>query len=308
MKTKKIISVVVAILVVVAGALLLVFLPKNEKSDQTEHPKTVPTNLFVDLLDTINIMVGTKVKIDKDAIVVTPKDRAGQLKHEVIVKSGGSMGGVTFDGQVITATKTGKYAIKFSIPKTELSMVTKTINVLVYDDSTQTHTKQVKNEMTCEDSESVFDIFTNLESKDFFIQSDNKVKIVNNILTAEQAGESSLIVTFMEGNLSYVYNFKLSIKAIPEYYIVLNGVVNNSIEVDFSSTKNKFLTYEVYDKNNALVEQLVSIQSDNEAVATGICDRTGIIKISILSRGKVTLTISPLADESIKAYLTVVVT
>ncbi len=306
MKRKRILSVIVTIIAIIGFAVLLIFLPRDEKPSDGENLKPITTSLYVDLPDTINILVGTQAKIDDDAVVVTPKEKFPELKHEIIVKSTGSVGGITFDGSIITAKSLGKYAIKFSVPKSELSVATKTVNINVYDEKSEAHTRQLINEVLCNENIAIDEIFSNLSGKTYTIQTDIKTSVSENVLNAFQVGESDITITFNENNVSFIYNFKLLVKSIPEYYIVLNDVENNYTEVNLSDG-NKFVAYEIFDKHNDKVFQLVTIQSNNELVATAICDRFGLIKITALSQGEATLTIISVEDETVKIDLNIFV-
>lgn len=294
-------------------ALLLIFMPKNKSTTQ-EQDKDSQVSLNVYLPNTITLFIGTKAKIDNDAIVVMPGNKRNEITTEIIVKDMGVENGITFNDLILTANVVGEYQIKFSLKKDDSTTLAKIININVKDDAESQLIKQLKTTTNIGNTLNLTDAFFGFQNKIYTVEADDKISINDNVISPLKAGISNLTFTIKDSttttglNVAYIYDFNLTIKPQPQYVINLLNVENNCIEIDISENNKCVFAYEVVDKSGNLTSQNVDCQSSDETLATIECPTDGILRVVAREVGEVLITIVSVVDENTKIEIKVIVT
>ena len=306
-------------MVIVGIAITLVFVNKSkEKLDHdsnngninstSQTNETYATSFAMNLPNTIKILVGTKVFLLDGYINVTPSSMLKKLTYEISPKSNGSLNGIKFENNIITANSIGGYIIKFKIPKSASVYFTKTINIVVYEETTSSHIYQTSNTMVIGESKNISELFSVLDGSNFSATTDGNITYSNDIITAQNVGDSKIQFNFAENYIKYVYDFEIKIKDEPMFKIVLLNVTNNTINIDMSDNDVAFINFQVKNREEENVTQAVKVSSSNKEI---VVDETKtddvLIKIRAKSTGEATITISLDSDQTIRVDIKVIV-
>lgn len=314
---------IVSVASIVLVAIFLVLHNKDKSKPETpsiENPEistpinpsepekeTYATAFSISLPDTIQILLGTKVTLKAGYMNVTPAIMLEKLTFEVIPKTGGVVNGIKFEDNSIEAISTGRYELKFKMPKSKLTFFSKTVDVLVYDEITSCPVYQVEDTMVVEESAYLATMFEIMDGKEFIISTDSKITYVDETLTAQTTGESVISFSITETNVEYTYQFSITIKDKPMYQIVLNNVQNNQLTFDISINDVSNINFSVVNRDEENVSQAISVTSSDETIVVIERVYDPLIKIRALSVGEARITISLASDPTIKVEINVIV-
>lgn len=311
MKKKALYWLYASVVVVVLALCLVVpkLIKSNKENDFNKGTETeeYATSFSLNLPDIIYIYVGTKVNLKTGYVNVTPSHMLEKLNIEVKTKENLHTSGITLKNNQITANEVGKYSIIFKIPKSASSNFAKTISVNVYEEKENSHVYKAINSIEVTKSLEIEKAFTIKENLTYSTITDDKVKIENGLICAEKLGESNITFVFIEQFIEYVYDFKLTVKELPRYEIVLKNVTENRIEINIYEDDVFQLQYQVVDGGSGDISQDVNVEVENEQVATTESGIDQFIKIIAHSKGETIITISYVLDSSITVEVMVVV-
>ncbi len=312
---------IIAISCIVATAIVIVFLNKNESetsssnnpgitnppTDTSGSTETYATAFSISLPETIQILVGTSVNLKPGYISVSPTSMIEKLTYEITPKSSGVVNGIKLENNTIVAILSGGYEIKFKMPKSKSTYFSKTINVLVYEEITSCPVYQIKDTMTVEENVALSSMFEIMDGKAFNISTDNKIVYSLNTFTAQTIGESIIKFSITENNVEYVYEFDITIKDKPMYRIILNNAPNNIFTFDILNKDVDNINYSVVNRDEQNVYQEISVSSSDENVVKIERINEPLIKVRAVGVGEATITISLKIDPTIKVEIKIVV-
>lgn len=318
-KKWKIIFSCVAVVVLIAIAVFLVLFEKHkDKEDNklnddnlsptppTQQTEVYATSFSLNLPDTIEILINTKVKLISGYINITPANAIDKLTYKITRKSGSGIGGITFNNNIITANSIGSYSIKFKVPKSASTNFSKTIDIIVYEEKTSSHISQTNNSIIIGENKNINDIFSIVDG-DYKVESDNKTTISNDNISGITTGESKITFTFTKNYIQYIYDFTLTIKEQPIYEIVILNGTNNIIEIDFEDIPYAKIHYEIRNGNEKhLIQDVIAVSENNDVVK--VLNYPGpFVNLEAVGLGEATITITYLHDSSIKVQVTIIV-
>ena len=133
------------------------------------------------------------------------------------------------------------------------------------------------------------------------------MNFANYKLSPVLVGESTVLISFVEGFLKYNYMFEFDIKEVPLYTIDLNNVVNNTVNLDLIENDILKINYAVKNRDEERVNQKVYAISDNEnVVKAGRIDDL-FIELIAVSNGEANITIILAEDNKIRVEFKAVV-
>jgi len=276
----------------------------SNKETQTEE---YATSFSLNLPDTINIFVGTKINLKSGYVNVTPSNMLKKLNVEVKAKENSNTSGIIFENNQITANEVGKYSLVFKMPKSETYNFSKTISVNVYNEKENSHVFKKINSIEITKNVDIEEAFTIKENSTYSTITDDKVKIENGSICAEKLGESNITFVFVEQFVEYVYNFELTVKELPRYEIVLKNVTENRIEINIDEDDVFQLQYQVVEGGSGDISQDVIVEVENKSIVTTEFGIDQFIKITALKKGETIITISYVLDSSIVVEVLLVV-
>ena len=306
----------VAIVIFVSIAVVLVLFEKhkensnNDKDDNNIVPpqttEIYATSFSLNLPDTIEILIDSKVKLLSGYVNITPAMAIDKLTHEITRKSGSGIDGITFNDNVITANSLGTYSMKFKVPKSESTNFSKTINIVVYEDKNSSHIYQTSNSINIGDNKNVNEIFTILDNN-YQVETDNKAIISNGVINGMALGETKIKFTFTKNYVKFIYDFILTIKEQPVYNILILNGTDNIIEIDLDKNPYAKIHYEIRNGNEKHIYQDVVAVSDNENIVRVVNYPEPFINIEAVGLGETTITITFSRDTSINIQVTIIV-
>lgn len=300
-----------ACIVVVVLALCLVIpkLIKNNEEDLNKGTQTkeYATSFSLNLPDTINIFIGTKINLKAGYVNVTPANMVEKLNVEVKAKENSSLSGMLFENNQITANDVGKYSLVFKMPKSASTNFSKTISVNVLEEKENSHVYKEINSIEVTKSLEINKVFTIKENVVFSIMTDNKVSIEEGIIKANSVGQSEIQFVFTEQFVQYIYDFELTIKELPRYQIILKNLSENKIEININEDDVFQLQYQIIDAGSEDISQDVIVEVENKSIVTSEFGIDQFIKIIAHSKGETIITISYVLDVNINLEIIVLV-
>jgi len=328
-KRKSWIYSVFVVLLILAIVLCLIFWPKNnsdinevqdeigeeengedngEDEDETKTPlETYATSLTVNLPDTINMLVGTRVNLLSGYLEVQPSEMLNNVKTEITPRYQSSAFGLQLNNKTLLANEVGSYNLKFSVEKSATLNFTHTTMINIYQDVSNSHIIQINNSLTKGIDYELSDVFYMKENLNLDLVTDNKITYKNNRLKPILLGDSSISVKIIEDFIEYNYQFHFKIKDQPQYSIELKNVNNNDIEFDLSNTSVFFINYEIKNRNEEYVKQDVITNIENENILKIESCEPPLIKLNAKSVGETTLKITCAEDLSIFVIINIVI-
>lgn len=195
----------------------------------------------------------------------------------------------------------------FSVPKTESTKFSKTILITIFDENSDAHIIQKQTELIKGVVYSIEEVFVVRENVAYSVIANNKVGFSNQQLKATAVGATDVTFSFKEGYIEYLYMFNFQIKEEPIYAIILNNVVNNEIYIDLDLKPVFYINYEVQNREEGFVDQIINVTSDNESVIFVEDISSPFIKICALNPGTATLKLTYTRDNSVELSILVVV-
>ena len=310
MKKKALYWLYASIVVIVLALCLVV--PKLIQSNQDNfnngnENEEYATSFSLNLPDTINIFVGTKINLKSGYVNVTPSNMIEKLSVEIKAKENSSLSGITLVNNQITANEVGKYSLVFQMPKSASTNYSKTISVNVYEEKENSHVYKAINSIEVSKSLEINKVFTIKENASFKIITDNKVSVEEGIIKAKSVGQSKIQFVFTENFIEYIYNFELTVKELPRYQIVLKNVEDNIIEIDIEEDDVFQLQYQIIDAGSEDISQDVIVEVENKSIVTTEFGIDQFIKIIATSKGETTIKIIYNLDETVNVEILVIV-
>lgn len=298
------------VVVVLALCLVVPKLIKNNKEDDFKkgtETEEYATSFSLNLPDTINIFIGTKINLKAGYVNVTPADMVEKLNVEVKAKENSSLSGMLFENNQITANDVGKYSLVFKMPKSASTNFSKTISVNVLEEKENSHVYKEINSIEVTKSLEINKVFTIKENVVFSIMTDNKVSIEEGIIKANSVGQSEIQFVFTEQFVQYIYDFELTIKELPRYQIILKNLSENKIEININEDDVFQLQYQIIDAGSEDILQDVIVEVENKSIVTSEFGIDQFIKIIAHSKGETIITISYVLDVNINLEIIVLV-
>ena len=314
--------------VIIAGLSLFLIFYNKKDNESVETPETeesvsgggeddgaadneddiiYATSLSLNCARTINIKPNSSVEIVGNYLTILPAN--ANLTISVKAESG-NQEDLIFSNNVIIAKGVGKYRIKFASLKSKTQEINDTIVVNVKEDvpdliSQKLYTFTVGDIKNLTEAFNVNDSVTNL-----LFETDNKIKVENNTFSALQIGESIINIYYNVGMFKFKYVASVLVKDIPEYKIIITqvdsgAIINgNTITYNCSVGKSLHIVYEVLNREEQHVDQLINTSLDNHLIAS--CEiAPPMITVKCLSKGSVNLTIICANDSESKLILTI---
>lgn len=298
------------VVVVLALCLVVPKLIKNNKEDDFKkgtETEEYATSFSLNLPDTINIFIGTKINLKAGYVNVTPANMVEKLNVEVKAKENSSLSGMLFENNQITANDVGKYSLVFKMPKSASTNFSKTISVNVLEEKENSHVYKEINSIEVTKSLEINKVFTIKENVVFSIMTDNKVSIEEGIIKANSVGQSEIQFVFTEQFVQYIYDFELTIKELPRYQIILKNLSENKIEININEDDVFQLQYQIIDAGSEDILQDVIVEVENKSIVTSEFGIDQFIKIIAHSKGETIITISYVLDVNINLEIIVLV-
>ncbi len=315
MKNKsKWIFTVASVVIVIAVAIILVLREKYHNktntvlSDAPSNTDTYATSFSLNLPDTIEMNIGSKLKLKDGYVNVTPSGVLNKLEFDIVPKGNSSRNGISFENNMISANEIGSYSIKFKIPKSDYSFYSKTININVYPMEEEIFIKQKSDSLIIGETKSVYELYTVVTGKNFTISTDEKIQFLNNYLTALEVGISRITFSCAENFMEFIYDFNLTIKNEPEYQILISNVTNNTKTINMLNNEYSYIYYQIVDRDEKYVTQDIDVESQDESIV--IIDEIAndnSIKLQALKHGETKITIFLTDDPTIKVEIIVIV-
>lgn len=310
-RTKSLIYAIFSVIVIVALAITLIFVPKDKEDLDNNETEIVNQEVYAEsftlnLPATIKILKGTYVTLSSGYYSVVPSELSNKLLTEVEVKNGGVNDGIVFEENKITANNVGSYSIKFKMQKSKSGYFTKSVNIVVFENVQESHVYSNDVQLRVDESKNISDLFTITNEEDCNITTGQNVVLNDNVLTAKNVGDCDVYFKFTQDYLTYNYKFTLGVLPKPVYSIELVDIANNTINLNVGSSSH--IQFEVKDIFNESVSQLVKAWSSDEDIV--IIEQPyddALIKIRALKSGNAQVILFLKEDESIKTVVNVYV-
>ena len=278
----------------------------DEDNDKIGEEETFATSLVVNLPNSINILIGTEVKLLSGYIQVQPSGMINNVSTTIVPKYQSPSNGLKFEDTYLKANAVGTYSLILSVDKSANEQIRKTITVSVYDDKNDAHVIQKCNVIIKNVKTDINDLFI-FNANNFEIDADNSIVYEDGKLNGIATGTSVVDVSVTESYLQYIYQFNVKIKEQPLYTIVLNNVVDNKVEIDINDTSIYFINYKIINRNEENVSQEVTARIDDASVAVVENITEPLIKVRAKAGGTTTLTIICDADNSVFVEIEIIV-
>ncbi|MFQ6752223.1 MAG: hypothetical protein ACLRFL_01475 [Clostridia bacterium] len=278
----------------------------NENDDNSsDHEDIVyATDLVINYTGNLYLHVGQKVKIVDSFISVEPSEMREFLTYAITSRYNSDPSNVEFDGSDLIANKVGQYNLIYKVPNTETKDLEAKI-VLIVDDEEDNTIEQKKNTLEV-GSAPLSDYFDIKSIGDIRYECSENIEISNSTIIASKAGLANIDIIIVDNNIEIKYTFTVLVKDIPNYYIEISSSIAGEITdpsqeiIELSAGLGAYaFGFSVYDRNNQKVAQDVSIEIDNEEIASKIMITDGLVLLDCKKEGLVEIKITFNLDTSV---------
>ena len=278
-------------------------IPNNNQNSNTE---SYATELTLNLPETINILINTKIKLLDGFVTVVPTELKSKINLSISSYYTEDLNGLKIDGLTLTALKADTYKLNVSVPK-KIGNITKSVIINVYEEKENSHISQIKNNATIGENLSIDTYFNIKNNADYILKTDTLINFTNNEIIPIKAGTSNLTFEFESSFVTYIYNFNLTIKNQPEYYIKIIDLENNTLIIEKDNTTYGYINYSIKNREEESVNQAVIITIDDESIVVKDKEIGTLIKIKAMLKGTTYITITCVNDPTIFTVVTVIV-
>ena len=223
---------------ILAVAITLVLVPQNDEpnkgNDIPPNTETYATAFSVNIPSTIKMPIGSKINFLEGFVTVSPSSVINKLEIEEF--NGDE---ICFENNTLVANAIGNYSLKFKMPKSKTTYFSKTISIVVCDVIENDQISLIKNSIEITSSVRIDQMFLIADNLSYVLTTDDKISCENNILTANQIGESMIKFSVVENYLQFIYDFNVNVIEQPEYYII------NKHNIIFFCVKNNCVVFNV---------------------------------------------------------------
>lgn len=281
---------------------------ENESGGEQEESQEVYANsLLVNLPTKMNILKGTTVELASGYLQVTPNEMLSKITVNINPTYNSAEDGLSFRNNILYANKVGTYQVKFSVPKSTSEHLTKTISITIFEEKTLAHVNQLRKSVYFNEHLSIADVFSINCELDFIVNASDILAIKNGNISLLSTGEGEIEFKFLEDHVVYNYQFKITIKDIPEYCFVFNDLKDNTIEIDLLQDDIFRIYYQINNRQEEAINQQISAVSQDETIARIEKIESPFIKIKGLKAGNTKIVLTYLKDTSVTFEITVIV-
>ena len=308
-KKKGWIYALVCVVLITAIVLIITLYPKAKDKNPDTDLKSTSVSITLNTPQTINIFKGNTAEIPSSLIVVKPESKTSELTYEIVVLSGGTANGITFENNLITANYVGEYAIKFKVSKNETDFVSKQQKVIVHEDESLCHVKQIATEFYATDQVNINTIFAFSSTLNYEVTTSAGLTINQNRLIATTAGKYDIKFTFTDEGIKYFYTNDIEVKenVLPQYNISVIGVENNTYTMQLSNFSHMFGYLVTMSGNSSGINQSAKATSDNNNVATAEVMGEGLLYVQATGKGEANITLTYLQDNTVTYTFKVII-
>lgn len=263
------------------------------------------TELVLNLPETIDILLNNKIELLDGFVTVVPTEAKSKISYSISSYYTTDLNGLKLEGNTLVGLKVDTYKLNVSVPK-KTGNITKSVIIRVYEDKQNSHITQIKNTAIVGDNLNIDTYFQFNSNLSYTIKHNGLINFSDNKIIPLSAGISNLKFELVSGYIKYFYNFELIIKDVPEYHIVVNDLIDNTLHVGIN--KAEFINFVVKNRAEESVNQPVNITIGDETIANYEFLEYPLIKIKAKAKGNTTLTISCVNNLSIFVTINIIVT
>ena len=319
MKKKPILFFIFGVFIFITIAVGLVVLNKTEGKDVetsintsqvTENNTTqddnitkdepiYATKLTINCARSITIQKNNKVELLSGYIKVEPSEAFSNLTYSILDENENPSTKLKFKNNVIESSETGKYIIKFSVPKNENAYLTDNILIIVTAENNSNFISLNKTNLIHNETYMLDDIFI-LPSyaTDVCIKSDN-LNFNNLTIKPFKTGEVEVEVTYSYQYVKYFNTFTLKVWPKTEYSINIINVQGNTINKVCNVGDVLVLNYEIKYGEKEHINQKITVETNESVINYEIT--APLIKIKCVKKGSTRFKI--ICGEDTSVYL-----
>jgi len=271
----------------------------NNQNNNEETPKEeiFATKIQLNCSNSIILSVGTCAELLDGYIYIEPQQYINNLTTSIKVESGVA-DGISFANNKITALGVGRYVITFYVPKTQYVQIHETLSVRVVAAEDDNKVKLKKNNFVNNTTIHITEMLDINETyTDYFIPSTGNVTYVNNQITFNNEGNSTLQFNINTPYLTYKYNFDFLVKKQITASVVIEGENNGVLEIEKEVGKAFNLVYVIKDGSGEDISQLAKTTVETNDIVEIIDEISPTVIFLVLAKGSAIVTITPMDNE-----------